>query len=389
MARSLRLLPLLLVALGLTQAPRTARACGAFFPAVTQGNAAIDAERTLIVWGADEIAIHAQIAAETTATDYTWVLPVPANPQLSLGDAAIFDGLDALTEPTITLLADSADGGGTGCCVLGGSDRAGGAGNLGGQGGVTLFEGGTLGSYEYQILSGTAGGQIADWLTSNGFAVPEGAAQAFQPYAAGGMRFVAAKVSRSASAAPLQALEPLVITFPRPVGAEFVYPLGLGKLSAAGFVPVLLYVLADQRQRVANYGSTDLQQVATEMRRQRDSVGDAEYGTAVDALTAEAGGRLFVTEFARDLSALPAEQVPAALAAAVAGQTPYLTRLFARTPAASLEDTVITFATAAPEVLPAATAQAPARPGAPLTAWAPAWALFAALAALVLGLHRR
>jgi hypothetical protein len=119
----------------------------------------------------------------------------------------------------------------------------------------------------------------------------------------------------------------------------------LSKISSGARTPLVLWVLADKRQRVANFGSVEVRRVAETMR-------DAflEYEAAVVSLTDAAGGALVVTEYAKSLKG--ASLAPA-LAALVDDEAFYLTRLFASTPRDAIADLVITFAANAPEVEPA------------------------------------
>jgi len=327
--------------------PRSARACGAFFASEPSQNLAIDAQRALLVVRAETLALHLQLAAATDGEPFSWIIPIPEGagpPTVTLGDASIFDALDALTTPSVTIVRGGGDSGG-GLC---GSDKAGG--DLGGGrgGGVQHFGGGEVGPYQYDLLAGTSTEAIATWLMDNGYVLPEGFAGAITPYTERSV-FVAVRLT-PAAAAEGATTEPLVVTWPRAFEAGLGYALGLSKLSTVDVAPLLLWVLADKRQRVANFGSTDVSRVALAMRDEA-----LDYPEAVAALTAEAGGSLFITEFARDLRALSGSPALADLAPVIADDAFYLTRLYAEVPRDAIEDLVITFAANAPEVEPAVT----------------------------------
>lgn len=323
-------------------APAPARACGAFFPSETSQNLAIDAQRALMVIRKDTLALHLQLAANTDGQPFSWIIPVPegsAPPTVALGDQAIFDALDALTTPSVTIVQGDDSGGG----FCGSADKAGGLDPRGG--GVQHFGGAELGPYTYDIIAGSEVDAIGAWLSDHGYVVPAAFADAFTPYVAKNV-FVAVRLT-AGPALDGATTEPLAITWPRAFEGGLGYAFGLSKLSSAEVMPLLLWVLADKRQRVANYGSIEVDHVARTMRDDGLS-----YEAAIESLTAEAGGRLVTTEFAKDLRSL---QVPVALAALIADDAFYLTRLYASVPRDAIEDLVITFAANAPDVEPAVT----------------------------------
>lgn len=338
----------LLVVLAVALATSVARPCGALFPSRIDQNLALDAQRALVVVREATIEMHLQMRAATDGAGFAWVLPVAGDPTLALGDAKVFDALDALTTPTVELSSGDSGGGGFGC----GSAADAKGGGDGRQNGVQHFGGGVLGDYTYDIIAGTSASAIETWLDDHGYLVADGFAAAIAPYA-GKMSFVAVRLD------PKAALEtdltPLVVTVPRSFATTITYPLALAKLSTDDLAPVVLWVLADKRYRVANFGSAELQAVANAMRAalQRDE--PAEYDAAVNRLTDEAGGRLAVTEFAGELDDT---SLAAALGALRDDDAHYLTRIYLSVPKEALEDLVITFAANAPDVEPRATADA-------------------------------
>ena len=166
------------------------------------------------------------------------------------------------------------------------------------------------------------------------------------------MAFVAARLTAEGDAAELPVL---TLTVPRPGSARLLYPLGLGRVSAAKIVPVLIWVIADKRYRVASYASGDLALIAAELRAMEDRGEAIDYNVALDTLTAAAGGRVMVTEFAGETS------LEGVLAGLADSDTAYVTRLFARVPAKSLADAELAFTKDAPTVAPFITVEATRR----------------------------
>lgn len=327
-------------------APSAAWPCGAFFASSVSENPAFDAQRALIVMREDKTELHLQMAANEDLDDFVWVFPVPEVPaELALGSDAVFEALDNETTPRVEIESLDDGGGGGGCF---GADAGGAPDRV--RDSLVHFGGGTLGDYEYDYLSGQDTEEMVTWLEEEGYVVPEGTAAALEPYAAEFMVFIWVKLSRDAAAEPGSvSFDPLVVTLDRSPSPTMGYPLSLSALSAAQTNPVLLYVLANKRYRVSTYGSADLGFVAEKMAANRDEDGDpAGYVETVDAMTASAGGRLFVTEYARDLS--ERELLSDPLLELIDGRAFYLTRLYARVPADSLVDATLTFADDAPEV---------------------------------------
>lgn len=349
----------------------SARPCGALFRSEVDQNLAIDAQRALVILRASTVEMHLQLHAATGGADFAWIIPVPGVPSLALGDQAIFDALDRMTTPEVEIVAESGGGGGGFC----GSDALKGDGGLH-QDGVQHFGGGRLGDYAYDIIAGQTAEAIEGWLDMNGYTLPDDFATTVAPYV-NRASFVAVKLAPGTTT--IVDPDPLVVTFPRPFDASLTYPLGMSRLSTIGSAPVVLWVFADKRYRVANFASAELRMVAEVMREQADRGDAVSYADAVTTLTSEAGGRLAITEYAQDLT--HGTGVESAIQALVDGSAYYLTRLYMDVPRADIEDLVVTFAANAPDVAPFATAQGEAH--VPLTA------ACVALALLVIGRSRR
>ncbi|MFO0745193.1 MAG: DUF2330 domain-containing protein [Myxococcota bacterium] len=343
--------PLVLALAMLASRPLPARACGAFFVSSTDQNVALGAQRALYVLHDSTIDLHIQPHAAPAGTPFVWIVPVPSQPTLALGSSALFDALDTLTQPTVTITSGGGGGGGGFC---GSADKAGGG--LGGDHGIDHFGGGQLGDYTYDIIAGASAQALSTWLTDNGYAVPATFADVVAPYA-DKVLFVAIKLTD-----PGQAdidLQPLVVSFARPFESSLGYAAGMSKLSTADVAPILVWVLADKRYRIANFGSAELSEIAGAMREQVDAGQEASYAAALKTLTDESEGRLAITEYAKDLT--HAGSVPSEIAAVMDADAHYLTRLYMEVPRDALQDLVITFAANAPEVDPFASADAGSR----------------------------
>jgi len=311
-----------------------ARPCGAFFPTRAEQNLAIDAQRALMVIGEDRIDLHLQLAADSGNADFAWVVPVPRPLEIAAGGDSVFEALESATRPTVTFTGGSNSGGGF--C----GSAADGKGALNGDGrGVTHFGGGTVGAYAYDIVGGDDGVALESWLGEKGYRLPDSFDEAVAPYLSSGV-FVAVRLTQATGQIDLP---PFVISYARPFGASLGYAFAIGRLSTPDTAPFVLWVLADKRYRIANYGSVEVSRVASTMRDR-----GLDYAGAVAELTDEAGGRLAIVEFAGDISTNAA--LVAALGDAVGESTHYLTRLYGDIPTDAMEDFVLTFAVDAPDV---------------------------------------
>jgi len=335
------LLTLTLLA-ALAGTPSEARPCGALLHAET-ADAAIDGQRALVVWRQDTVDVHVQLKVTGSADAAMWLLPVPTTPEMSVSSVEIFDALDQLSTPIIELESPSAGDSGGGC--LGSSDAAGGVNQSGGADGVVFSEGGTVGSYDYEIVLAPTAAVVIEHLNGKGFDVPAAWETEIGSYVDQDMLFVAARLTDPVNTST-DALEPLVMTMPRPASSQMVYPLGIGRLSSSDVMPVRLYQLSDRRYRIVNYGSVSLDMLADRVRENWANDGDPTVATAFDQLTATSGGRLVVTEYAADITRL---ELPTVLADLVDDSAFYLTRSYARPTRDALEDMLLSFASDAPD----------------------------------------
>ncbi len=334
-----------------------ARPCGALLQADT-ADAVIDGQRALVIWRQATVDVHVQLEVVGNASEAIWLLPVSGLPELSGGDPDVFDDLERMTTPVVELQPPAVRDG-DGCD--GAADPAGASANDV-SGGAVFSQGGTVGSYQYEIVVAPTATGVIDHLTEQGFAVPTSWEDEITRYVDDGMLFVAAKLDDPIHA-DVSALEPLVMTIARPPTSQLVYPAGIGRLSGGEVIPILVYQLSDRRYRVANFASVALDHLASRVRDNHHTDGDPTYATALDQLTEASGGKLVVTEFAGDIRAL---ELPPSLAAVVSDDSFYLTRTFLRPRREHIDDLLLSFASDGPDEDGYAEAPATSTSGAPM-----------------------
>jgi hypothetical protein len=110
-----------------------------------------------------------------------------------------------------------------------------------------------VGVYDILILSAKESEGLKDWLTENGYKIPEGAEEVLNPYIKDNMKFFVAKVNleRQGTLTADKELKPLQITFESP---KFMLPIRLGMANSDGSQDMMIYFLTQNgRVETANY----------------------------------------------------------------------------------------------------------------------------------------
>ncbi|MBM4396825.1 MAG: DUF2330 domain-containing protein, partial [Deltaproteobacteria bacterium] len=220
-----------LAAAALAAAPAAASADGLVFQATGATQAVgVQAQRAVIWQRADALDLMIEPRFDWEG-DGTWVVPLPALPEIAPGDAVFLSELDRLTAPiTLTYCRESIC---HGCQAV---PAEGGGRATGASAPVQVWTSGNIGALDYVVLSATEGQDAADWLAGHGFDLPDTAAEAVASLAVEGTYFFAARLGRQAEAGA--SLPPVRFRF-APTVAPF-YPL---RLTGAGIGDGMLEVL--------------------------------------------------------------------------------------------------------------------------------------------------
>jgi hypothetical protein len=166
----------------------------------------------------------------TERDDFGWIIPLPSIPEIdseSEGLLGIFSELLHLT--TDELPSHSPKGGG--------SSGGGGAGGNGG--GVIVIQEEVVGIYEVTILEANTFEDLAEWLSDNNFAVPEGSGPVFQDYIDRDWFFVCMRLDSSTNYYGY--VHPLRLSFPTD---SPVFPMQLTEFNS-DVTELLMYVLTE------------------------------------------------------------------------------------------------------------------------------------------------
>ena len=278
-----------LLASVLTTAAMPLQACGGFFCQTTPINQA--GEQIVFRQQGNEITAMVRILYSGTADQFSWVVPVPNRPEISLGADATFNELEFATRPQFILerrgeqceqFANS--GGGT----TGGDSDFG----TGAEGGVVIEEELTVGPFEIDIVSSDNPDDLAIWLQDNGYQLTERGSELIAPYVTAGMKFVAVKLLDGEGTGSIQ---PLLMQY---TSDKPVIPIRLTAVAATPDMGVLAWVIADARAVPENY-----EHVTPNYTRLNWYTGSANayasYQTLItDAMNETARGQGFATDYA-------------------------------------------------------------------------------------------
>ena len=198
--------------------------------------------------------------------DFAMVIPVPVvleEEQIHVTENAIVDHLDAYTAPRLVEYFDEDP-----CAVyerremmpqsavvdMASEDRDRIRKN---SLGVTIEAEYTIGEYDIQILSAEQSDGLADWLTQNGYKLPEGIEGVLGSYIKQNTKFFVAKINLlEQSKTGLKYLRPLQIAFESP---KFMLPIRLGTVNADGKQELFVFALTRTgRVETTNYRTVKL-----------------------------------------------------------------------------------------------------------------------------------
>ena len=194
--------------------------CGGFFctpnqPVIQSGEAIVFAVNAQT--GAVEM--HVQIDYSGEAEDFSWLLPMPIQPEISVGSDVLFTSLFENTRPqfnfvihndaTTTCSADLLQTVACATMVDESTDSA-------AESSATVLEQGSVGPFDFVIVTVAEDGEpdtIFQWLGENGYDQPKVAEPLVNYYAGMGMVFVALRLRKESSVGEIR---PVVLKYSLP-----------------------------------------------------------------------------------------------------------------------------------------------------------------------------
>lgn len=221
-----------------------------------------EASQVVLVRDGDRTVISMLNDYKGDLTEFALVVPVPEvlqRGQINVGDAKIFDRIDAFTSPRLAEYYDDNP------CMLYEMRRksmeapaspmasaSGRADEASRDLGVSVEATYTVGEYDIVILSAKESDGLETWLLQNGYRIPAGASKALKPYIKQQLKFFVAKVNLKEQAKTgLNTLRPLQFAFE---SEKFMLPIRLGMVNASGPQDLIAYVLTKNgRVETTNY----------------------------------------------------------------------------------------------------------------------------------------
>ncbi len=291
-----------------TASPTVAEACGGMFCDNAPMPMPVDQTGENILFALDPsentVEAHIQIQYMGDAEKFSWIIPVTAVPEFSVGSEQLFTNLLAATVPSysLTFQSDCAEmdrGGGFGCAAdefaAGGDSGVTGGGFSGDDDdddddGVTVVQRDIVGPYFVEVLQSGDANELYEWLIANDYAQDEDAPPIVQEYLDEGHYFAAVKLFNGAD---VDEIQPLVMKYQ---GDEPCVPLRLTRIAAIDDMPIRVFFLGGERAVPTNYRHVLVNPARIDWVNNADNYNEV-ITMAVDG-EGTTEGRAFVTEYA-------------------------------------------------------------------------------------------
>jgi hypothetical protein len=270
-----------------------ADACGGCFVPATESTV-VTGHRMALSVSRTQAVLWDQIQYAGDPADFSWVLPIKPGARVEVASDAFFEALDAATGTTVQspfegCASPSGGGSGFGC---GASADALSAGESSGynDNGVQVVHKGTVGPYETVTLSATDPNALRDWLTTNGYEVPDAVAPTVDAYIEEGFDFIALKLLPDKG---VQQMAPVRVISD---GMGYSLPLRMVAAGVGATVDLVLFVIGEGRYETQSFENTVLSPEQISWDFKTDSSDYAELRVA--ALSANEG-RTWLTSYAQ------------------------------------------------------------------------------------------
>ncbi len=267
-------------------------ACGGFFCRQVP----IDQAGEQIIFRRDGDTVTAVVLIQYAgeAEDFSWVLPVPGDPELSVGSDVVFQPLELATRPQFNLDVNGEEcfgfrdfGPVSAPTLLGGAFEE--------DSGVEILQELAVGPFDVQVVTSDDAEAMTTWLAENNYDVVGNGPDLIALYVEAKMNFVALKLRKDQGVGDIQ---PLMVRYKsdRPM-----IPIRLTAVAAVPDMGIIVWLLGESRAAPDNYLAVEPN--LTRLNWYSGSFNAyASYQNLVTAAMDEAGGRGFATDYAgRDL----------------------------------------------------------------------------------------
>ena len=296
-------------AVAVSVVPNVARACGGCFsppppPQHPEEASLVTDHRMVLSLSEAQTTLWDQIRYTGSPRDFVWVLPVANASSLRFGlaDDRFVNALDAFSAPEILArfagCVASSDGGGGAAIGCGASNALtdGGGGHNASESTRIMRDGEAIvGPYDVAVISTESGAmRLDDWLTTNGYRVPDETRAAIDFYVGLHFDFI---VLRLAPGAGVQEMQPVRITTR---GYSPILPLRMVAAGIGDKVGLSLMVVANSRVEARGFDNVELR---TNELTWNPATGSSNYRALFTQTLQEHGGRAWVIESVQNLLA--------------------------------------------------------------------------------------
>jgi hypothetical protein len=263
---------------------------------------------------------YVQIYFTGSASDFSWVVPVPNTPEVDVAEESTFEALTTLTTPKI--IPPAVPG-----CAMRPEATQGPNGESGSDmpmmptlGNVDVLKEGNVGPYNYAVITSDDPDALVVWLAQNNYRITQSMVPLIHLYNDEDMVFLAMKLKGEAG---VQDIQPVKLTYrsERPM-----IPLRLTAVAAEANMSVYAWIFADKQAYTVNYARPTIDDNNIRV----DPLGRTDnYLQLVDQTVDLYEGRALITEYANPTKAL-ADTVTDPLLQELVNNYGYLTRFFAR-----------------------------------------------------------
>ncbi len=232
------------IALACLVRPTPARACGGCFHDPTENPTVVSDHRMILSVSMNQTTLYDQIHYSGSPSSFAWVLPIAGTAQVGLSADVVFEALDSLTHTSV--VAPPLNCPPPPYCPGFGLD-AGAAYADASAGGVQVIKQEVVGPYETVQLASSDPNALANWLSSNGYAIPSDIQPIIDAYVKAGFDFLALKLVPGAS---IQAMRPVRVTTQ---GGSPVLPLRMVAAGTGASVGVTLWIVGEGRYEPQNF----------------------------------------------------------------------------------------------------------------------------------------
>lgn len=262
--------------------PQSAQACGGFF---CQLSRPVDqaGERVLFIKDGENIITHVQIQYTGSAEDFSWLLPVPAKPEILLSSDTLFTNLRNATRPQFNFDLTT-----KGKCKddfplpQATTDTS----TVDISTSVQVQEG-EVGPFATAILQSKDVDAAKTWLKDNGYDIPPDLDPLLTPYISDEFYLVALKLKKDRGVGDLQ---PIAIKYK---GENPMIPIRLTAVAAQPDMDVFVWVLGKDRAIPENYRHAEINEARINWLTR-----GSNYRNVVTEAINDSGGLGFVTDFA-------------------------------------------------------------------------------------------